>query len=139
MSGKNQYVTTYNWQLTNPIPTFLPNPHAGGSLPSGVILGPMAGVTTIYSNIIDLAKMDAIGLEVTWTGTPTGTLSVLASNSGAFFYPLTFDPALGQPAGTPGGYVVDLIQYPFRYILLEYTNLSGAGTLYVVQESKDFN
>jgi hypothetical protein len=99
----------------------------------------MTGVNTIYSNIIDLAKMDAIGLEVTWTGTPTGIFQILASNSGIYFYPLTFDPALAQPAGAPGGYVVDLIQYPFKYILLEYSNLTGTGTLFVVQQNKDFN
>jgi hypothetical protein len=108
-------------------------------LPSGVVAGAMASTNTIYSNIVDLSRMDNVGLEVTWTGTPTGTFQVLGSNSGQYFYALTFDPALSQPAGSAGGYLIDLSGYPFKYILLEYTNSSGSGSLYVYGQNKDLN
>lgn len=83
--------------------------------------------------------MDNVGLEISWTGTPSGTISVMASNSGAFFTALTFDPALAQPSGSAGGYVVDLFTYPFKYILLEYVNVSGTGSLLVYGQQKDLN
>ncbi len=83
--------------------------------------------------------MDNVGLEVNWTGTPTGTLSVMASNSGANFYALTFTPALAQPTGSSGGYVIDLSGYPFKYLMLQYTNASGSGNLTIYGQNKDLN
>lgn len=139
MSGKNQYPNTYNWQSTNPVTKFLPNPYQGGSLPSGTVSGTMSSTNTIYSNIVDLSKMDNVGLEVTWTGTPTGTFTVNASNSGINFYPLTFNPPLAQPTGSGGGYVIDLSGYPFKYILLEYVNATGSGVLTAYGQNKDLN
>lgn len=139
MSGKNQYFTAYNWQSTNPITGFLPTHPPGGSTPSGTVGGTMATTSVIYSNIVDVAKMDNLGLEVTWTGTPTGVFEVQGSDSGINFYSLTFSPALAQPAGSASGYLVDLNQFPFRYILLKYTNASGSGTLTVYGQNKDLN
>jgi len=139
MSGKNHYPNTYNWQSTNPITGFLPNPRPNGSIPSGTVNGAMASTNVIYSNIIDLSFYDNIGLEVTWTGTPTGTIEVLVSNSGINFYSLTFNPGLTQPAGSASGYVIDLNQIPFRYLLLRYTNASGSGTLTAYGFGKDLN
>ena len=114
MSGKNQFLTTFNWQATSPVTGFLPTHPAGGSLASGLLPGPMASTNTIYTQIVDVAKMDSIGIELTWTGTPTGTIQVMASNSGANFYALTFTPVLTQPAGSAGGYLIDLQQFPYR-------------------------
>jgi len=139
MSGKNQYVSTLNWQSTNPITGFLPANFAGGSRPSGVVSGVMTDSSTIYSNMLDVAKMDSIGLELTWTGTPTGTISVMASNSGINAYSLTFSPVLGQPAGSAGGYVIDLSLYPFRYLYIQYVNSSGTGALTSYLQLKDLN
>jgi hypothetical protein len=99
----------------------------------------MANTDTIFSQIIDVATMDNVGLEVSWTGTPAGTFSVLGSNSGSFFFPLTFNPALAQPSGAAGGYGVDLFTFPFKYLLLEYVNVSGTGSLFVYGQNKDLN
>lgn len=158
MSGKNQTPITlgqlsvnfglpanspgFSWQATNPATGFLPlnnNTNQQGSLPSGNISGAMASTNTIYSQIIDISRMDNMGLEVSWTGTPTGTFQVMVSNSGINFYALTFNPALTQPAGSPGGYAVDLNQLPFKYIMLQYTNSTGSGTLTAYGQVKDLN
>lgn len=139
MSGKNQYPSTLNWQSTNPATGFVPNPIQGGSIPSGVLTGTMTDSSTIYSNIIDLSKMDNVGLEVTWTGTPTGTISVLGSNSGKSFYALTFSPVLAQPTGSASGYLIDLTQYPFKYFMIQYVNSSGTGVLTIYSQFKDLN
>lgn len=139
MSGKNQFPNIYNWQSANPATTFQPTPYQTGSLPSGMVGGTMASTNTIYSNIIDVSKMDNIGLQVDWTGTPTGTFSVQASNNGTTFHAVVFNPVLAQPSGSAGGYVVDINQYPWKYIMLQYTNASGAGTLTVYGQNKDLN
>lgn len=99
----------------------------------------MATTAVIYSQIIDISRMDNQGLEITWTGTPTGVFEVMVSNSGLSFYALTFNPVLGQPAGAAGGYAVDLNQLPFTYMMLRYTNASGSGVLTVYGQQKDLN
>ena len=133
MGQKKRNTYQLNWQATDPAP-FSPNTPA-----TGVLTGAMASTNTIYSNIQDISNADNVALEVTFTGTPTGVLSVKASESGNIFYSLTFDPALAQPAGSAGGYMIDLNQCPFRYIHMEYVNSSGSGTLTVVCGSKDLN
>lgn len=139
MSGKNQYPVTLNWQSTNPATGFLPNPNQNGSSPSGTVSGVMATTATIYSQIIDVSKMDNIGLEMNWTGTPVGVISVLVSNSGANFYPLTFSPGIVQPAGTATGIPINITQLQFKYIMVKYVNASGTGVLTGYAQMKDLN
>ena len=141
MSGKNQFVGQFNFQSANPATSFIPNSnlYGGGSVPSGTAGGAMASTNTIYSNILDVSRMDNIGLEVAWSGTPTGTLSILCSNSGVNFSALTFSPALSQPAGSAGNMNIDLNQLPFRFIMLKYVNASGSGTLTSYIQGKDLN
>ncbi len=141
MSGKNQVPFQLNWQSANPATGFLPvNPNfGGGSAPSGVLTGTMATTATIYSNIIEISRMDNVGLEVAWTGTPTGVISILASNSGINFPALTFDPVLAQPAGSASSYLINLNQIPFKYICVKYVNASGTGVLSVYGQEKDLN
>jgi hypothetical protein len=159
MSGKNQTPITLgplaptisnlpfnspgmSWQSTNPATGFLPlgiTAQGQGSPPSGLLDGPMSGTNTIYTQIVDVSRIDNCGLEVTWTGTPTGTFQVMVSNSGINFYALTFNPALAQPSGSAGGYAVDLNQLPFKYFMLQYTNSSGSGVLTVYAQIKDLN
>lgn len=99
----------------------------------------MASTNVIYSQIISTGTTDNIGLDVDWIGTPTGTFEVLGSSGGVNFHALTFNPVLTQPAGGAGGYGVDLNQFPWRYLLLRYTNISGSGSLTVYGQIKDLN
>lgn len=133
MGHKTRKSWNFNWSSTNPAPY---NPAAGKS---GVLNGVMTGTNVIYSDIQDISNTDNQGLEITWTGTPTGTLLVLVSESGTNFYSLTFTPALAQPAGSASGYVVNLNQVPWRYVMLQYTNASGSGTINAWMGSKDIN
>lgn len=133
MGNKNHTTFEFNWQSTTPVP-FKPNRAL-----SGVTAGVMASTNTIYSNIIDVTIKDNHGLEVTWTGTPTGTLSVMGSASGINFYALTFDPVLAQPAGSASGYLINLNQFPWKYIFIQYVNASGSGLLTVYDCVKDLN
>lgn len=139
MSGKNQYPLVIDFQDTDPTINFRPTNQDAGSPPSGVAAGAMSGTDVIYSQIMEKSRMDNIGLEVTWTGDPSGTIEVLVSNSGMTFYALTFNPVLDQPAGSAGGYAIDLNQLPFKYLLIRYTGDSGTGTLTVFGQFQDLN
>ena len=112
---------------------------AGNSPKSGVLAGVMTGTTTIYTNIIGIRQTDNQGIELTWTGTPTGTIQVMVSNSGINFYALTFDPSLAQPAGSASGYVISLTGIPFQYLFVQYTNASGTGTITAYSQCKAQN
>ncbi len=142
MSGKNQAPITFNFQSANPITTLRPISNqngSGGSVPSGTVAGTMSSTNTIYSNIIDVSRIDNIGLEIAWTSTAVGTISILVSSSGINFNALTFSPVLAQPAGSAGGYAVSLNQIPFKYMLIKYVNASGSGALTVYGQIKDLN
>lgn len=123
MAGKNQFTYQLNWVATNPAP-FRANTPA-----SGTLSGTMSGTNTVYSQIVDVHTIDNCGLELTWTGTPTGDIQILASSSGTSFYPISFSPSLTQPAGSAGGYLINLNQFPWQYIMVQYTNASGSGSL----------
>jgi hypothetical protein len=142
MGHKNQYPVTFNWQATNPATGFVPNnpnQNSGGSAPSGNASGAMTSTNTIYSQIVEISRMDNVGLSVTYAGTATGTFQVMVANSDIVFYALTFDPVLAQPAGSSGGYFVNLSELGAKYLMLQYGNTSGAGTLTVTGQMKDWN
>lgn len=133
MGDKKKNVYQLNWSTTSPVPFNKNVPFVGSTS------GTMSGTSTIYSNVMPIGNFDNSGLEITWTGTPTGTISVMCSVSGQVFYALTFNPALAQPLGAGGGYLVDLNQVPFGLVMLQYTNSSGTGVLTAFIESKDLN
>lgn len=142
--GKAQFPSQFNWQTTSPVTGFLPAPGpgqsvAGNSPPSGTTTGTMSSTNTIYTNILGLRQVDNQGIELTWTGTPTGTFSVMVSNSGINFYSLTFSPPLTQPAGSGGGYVIALQAVPFQYMFIQYVNASGSGTVTAYSQCKANN
>lgn len=121
------FTTQLTWTGTNPSP-YRQQP----AQLTGTPTGSMTGTATVYTEIYDVAaltRVDNIGLEISWTGMPTGTFTVNGSNGGATFDSLTFDPALTQPAGAAGGYLISLNQYPFRFLMLQYTNSSGSGAI----------
>lgn len=122
-----------NWSSTANIPV---NPAQSVNL-SGVTTGTMSGTNTIYSNVQTVPQQHNIGLEITWTGTPTGVIQVMVSESGNNFYALTFSPSLAQPSGSAGGFVIDLNQLPFKYYMVQYANASGSGTLTTWAGQKD--
>jgi hypothetical protein len=142
VSGKNQYPSVLNWQSTDPRTTFNPSsqPANNGSTPSGVAGGTMSGTNTIYSNIIELSRMDNEGFVVNWTGTPAGVLTVFAANADGQTWPsLTFNPSLAQPSGSAGYYGLEINQFKFKYLMFQYVNASGSGVLTINAQSRDLN
>lgn len=101
--------------------------------------GVMTGTSVLLSSAIDVTNLDNVGLEVSWTGSAVGTIEVLGSNSNATYYALTFNPVITQPAGTAGGYLIDLSQFPWQYFKLRYTNTSSTGVFNAWFFGKDLN
>jgi hypothetical protein len=99
----------------------------------------ISGTNTYTSAITDLNQMHNVGLDVRFTGTPTGTLSVMCSNDGVTFTALTFNPAITQPTGAALNLLINLNQVPFRYVQLQYVNSTGSGTIISYLTSKDLD
>lgn len=101
----------------------------------------MTGTAVLFSQIIDVSRMDTLGLELDWTGTPTGTFNIFASVSGASWKDVTasFLPTISNPAGSASDTLVGYKQYEYKYFLLEYTNASGVGVLTGYLQVKDLN
>jgi len=97
--------------------------------PKQIITNGNMALASITSTIIPITYQDNVGIEITWTGSPTGVIEVDASVGGTTYYALTFDPVLAQPAGSASGYLINLNQFPFAYFKVVYTRTSGSGTL----------
>lgn len=104
-----------------------------------IVSGVMTGTTTITSTPTFVGNVDNGGIEISWTGTPTGTITIQCSISNVTYYSLTFTPALTQPAGAAGGYLIDLNQIPFPWVQISYTNATGTGVLNAWTFYKDLN
>lgn len=116
----------------------IPSTHDGAGLHL-INAGVMTGTNVLNSQTFNLQNLDNIGLQVEWTGTPTGTIEVMCSINNITFYALTFDPTLAQPSGSASGYLINLNQVPFPYLKVRYTNSSGVGVLNVWLSGKDLN
>lgn len=99
----------------------------------------VSSTSTVNSPVYNANFSDNIGIQISFVGTMTGTLSVQCSVDNVNFIALTFNPVLSQPAGSNLSYLIDINQLPFPYIRVSYTNASGSGTLSASLSSKDLN
>jgi hypothetical protein len=99
----------------------------------------VTGTNTYTSAMTNIGQQHNIGIQVNFTGTMAGTLSVLCSNDGVNFTDLTFDPVITQPSGANLGYLISCNQLPFLYLSVQYVNTSGTGTLTSILTSKDLS
>ena len=100
------------------------------------LLSGQSMATDFSSEASNILFVDNVGLQVKWTGTAIGVITVECSNNHdpdthteGDWYSLTFDPALEQPAGTAGGYLINLNQVPFSWVRLSYDAGSGSGSM----------
>ena len=110
--------------------------------------GVMTSTAVITSDITSIQFLDNIGLQLNWTGSPTGTFAVQISldhaqdaqgnvtvagnwisvpvaylSAGSVITAVTIPTSVGSPV------YVDLNQLSAPYIKVVYTNVSGTGTL----------
>lgn len=89
--------------------------------------GSMSGNLT--SDTINVQYLDNIGIQVSWTGSPTGTFQVRGTVDGVNFIALTFDPVLEAATGSADSFLINLNQFPFKSYQVGYVAGSGTGTL----------
>lgn len=91
-----------------------------------VINGDMSG--SIISLVTDIRYTDDIGIQLTWTGTPTGTFTADVSTDKITWVPLALASS-PIAAGQPGSIYLDLYGLSAPYIRVTYTPASSTGVL----------
>lgn len=93
-----------------------------------------------------LLGMLLYSMDIVWTGTPTGTITIYASNShdrsdaalAADHWNGTWNsingllnPAIVQPAGAGGSYNISLAPFRCRDLYVDYARTGGSGSITV--------
>jgi hypothetical protein len=102
-------------------------------------------VAEIISPVTDVMWMDNIGFSVKWTSanavgviTVEGSQNYLSTpNNPGDWFPLTFNPAIDQPASNNNLYGIAIRDFPWRYIRFHYVPGSGTGTLEIWLTAKE--
>lgn len=96
----------------------------------------VSATSTYYSTPTSLKLLRHAAYTLHWTGTPTGTFTVWASNKPSpsltddtDWVNLSLARAITQPAGTASKDYVDVSDDPFLWSRLKYVNASGSGTI----------
>lgn len=124
-----------------------------GLVYQNIVAGVMTGTNTITSKATNVIYKDTIGIELEWTGTPTGTFQFQGSldynpglpqtggtaNAGNWVNIPVVDAA-GNPiaaSGTAGNALIKLDEAEYPWVQVVYTNSSGAGVLngYIITKS----
>ena len=95
--------------------------------------GVMNDITPLLSAPQNVQNFDNIGMEIVWTGDPTGTVTISGSVSQVFPATSLVTPAVVQFIGS-------LNQFPWPYLQVGYTGTGGGtGFLNVYIFGKDLN
>lgn len=99
----------------------------------------------------NIQGLSGIGYDLVWTGTPTGTFQVQVSNTysqsptGVVINPgswntlpsTSFTGNYPAPSASSGFGFLDVVQTEAAWIRLQYTAVSGVGTLTVLPSGKN--
>ncbi len=92
--------------------------------------------TTVYtSTVMPLATIRNAALQISWTGTPTGTLVVKGSVDGVTYFDIQASIPT-QPAGSTSGVLLNIVDVGFGFLEVIYTNATGSGTMTVLGMAK---
>lgn len=82
----------------------------------------------ITSSETDVSYLDNIGIQLIFTGTPTGTFSVEGSNDGATWTALDFGTTIAA-SGAAGSHLLNINQCPYMKLRTVFTFVSSTGSL----------
>ncbi len=116
-------------------------------IPPIVLLDAVSLAATVASRGVHTLYSDNIGIQYTWTGTPTGVFGVDVCNdatlntdgtvSGGTWTPLVFtSPEVPEAAGASGNGFIDLNQTGAAFVRATYTRTSGTGNLTAILSGK---
>lgn len=81
------------------------------------------------SSTLPIQFLHNIGIELVYTGTPTGVVYVQATINGTNWDSLTTDPDPISLSGSAGSLKINLTQVPYAKLRIFYDRTSGTGTL----------
>lgn len=84
--------------------------------------------TEVISKVTDVTTVDNIGVQLTFTGTPTGSFFIEGSVNSVTWIPLSFTPA-PSAIGVGDDLLFNIKQFPYPKIRVRYTPTSGTGVL----------
>ncbi len=98
---------------------------------SSVPINGTSMAASITSDAVQFEFGDNVGIQATWTGTPTGTFDVQISLDPANlgWTSVTFSPSPTAPAGAAGSDYFEINQSAAGFVRLVYTRVSGTGAL----------
>lgn len=99
--------------------------YAGAAYPVGALIDTATASTTTTS-VLEMRTLAGMSVQVDY-GAITGTIALQASNDNVTYYSTADD--FTAPAGSPGGYLVELAHLRARFYRLVYTHSSGTGLL----------
>lgn len=115
-----------------------------------IVAQTMTGTSQIFSSISNILHKDSVGVQLDWTGSPTGSFEIKVSNnykpalaqsegfgapnngtwiSLAIENPLTGIVATTFSTGLGSPIAINLNQLAFAWLQVVYTNASGTGVL----------
>jgi hypothetical protein len=104
---------------------------------------------SLTSQVVEIKNQDNVGIQLDWTGSPTGTFAIQISSNHkqqqqgqdtdvtvpGSWTTLPLNPAI-TATGSPDTAYVDLNQMSAMYVRVVYTMVSGSGTLNCVIVAK---
>ena len=96
----------------------------------------MTGTTTITGTAVNVQFLDNIGIQLKWTGTPSGTFLIEGSNDNTTYRALDFGSAI-EATGSASDHLISVNQFPFPWIRVKYTNSSSTGSLTATISGKE--
>lgn len=83
---------------------------------------------SITSGIVNVLYSDNVAIQLSFTGTPTGTFSVEGSVDAANWSALSFT-SVPSAEGAADTHLLNIHNIPYKQFRLKYNRISGTGTL----------
>lgn len=97
-----------------------------------IINGDMSG--NIECTAALLTSIVLISFQCSWTGTPTGSIKLQASNDGVVYSDVSGSSI--NTGGAPGDVLYNLSEIGYLYLRAVYTRVSGTGALKIIANGK---
>lgn len=106
-------------------------------IPPTLIYNGTSLTASVDSTLVHVLYSDNVGIQLVWTGTPTGQFGISGSNdatlsttggiTGGTWTAIT--GTYPAPAGSASNGLIGITNYPYAFIKVTYTASSGTGTV----------